>query len=253
VLLEGEREVLRRELALEDAECHDAAQTIALVLERYFDAVEHPPPPDPAPVPGPRTESVVASPHERLAPPRTPNLAEERALPAYAGLAYDWKLGLAPLVGVGLFPASGRLAPNAAIGAALDLAFFVTQQSQTVREQRISASTLRASLYVPLALRFGAWSTWLGPWGQFSLQRAHAQSLAHAREAYRALPGIGGFLRLGWSPARAWTLAAGAAAGAQLTSASSRLVLQRSDGARDAVLVPASWFGQVQLTLGTTL
>ena len=41
-LREGRVEVLRRQLPLDAAGCQDAAQAIALVLERYFDAVERP-------------------------------------------------------------------------------------------------------------------------------------------------------------------------------------------------------------------
>jgi hypothetical protein len=264
VLFEGERQVLLRELALEDTECQVAAQTIALVLERYFDAVERPataepepepePVPKPVPVPGPRTESVPTTPAKTsVTPAHSESDPPVRALRVQAGLAYDWELGLAPVLGAAYFPGSWRLAPNLAAGVALDLGLYVRPKSETVREERLSASTLRAALYVPLALRLGPWSTWLGPWGQLSFQRAHGESLVHARDAYRTLPGLGGFLRLGWSPARAWTLAAGAAAGGQLLSAGSRIVLQRADGGRNQVLVPETWFGQAQLTLSTML
>lgn len=259
VLLEGEREVLRRELTLEGADCQDAAQTIALVLERYFDAVERPPTPElesePEPVSSRRTDSAAAIPDVTKATPAptTNTVTERNALSAHAGLAYDWELGLAPLVGTSLFPKSWVVTRSFAIGAAFDLGAFVNPKSETIRGEEISVMTLRAALYVPLALRLGAWSGWLGPWGQLSLQRARAESLSRAHEAYRTLPGAGGFWRLGWMLSSGWTLAATAAAGAQLTSTSSRLVLERSDGTRNAVLVPASWFGQAQLTLGMTL
>lgn len=254
VLLERDRQVLRRELTLGEAECQDAAQTIALVLERYFDAVERPVDPEPAPILGPPTEPVAAAPKAVQAPaPATPSAPAEPVLRTHAGLAYDWELGLAPLLGAALFPRAWRLTPTMAVGTAIDLGFYITQKNETVREERIRAATVRAALYVPLTWRLGSWSTWLGPWGQLSLQRANAESLPNGREAYRALPGMGGFGRLGWAFAPAWTLAATAAGGGQMVSSGARLVLQRSDGTRNAVLVPATWFGQAQLTLGTTL
>ena len=49
VLREGVEPVLRRELPLDEAGCEDAAQAIALVLERHFDALDRPDPPEPAP------------------------------------------------------------------------------------------------------------------------------------------------------------------------------------------------------------
>src|SRR4051812_27057029 len=52
-VLEAQRQVLTRELSLDGSGCADAAQAIALVLERYFDAVEKPPAvskPEPIPV-----------------------------------------------------------------------------------------------------------------------------------------------------------------------------------------------------------
>jgi hypothetical protein len=140
-----------------------------------------------------------------------------------------------------------------AVGVAFDLGVFVNPKIETVRENEVSAMTLRAALYVPFALRMGAWSVWLGPWGQLGLQRASGESLSHAREAYRPLPGVGGFWRLGWWPAPTRTHGATAAAGAQLVSSSSRFVLERRDGTRNAVLVPTEWFAQAQLTLGMTL
>jgi hypothetical protein len=252
VLHDGSEPVLEREIELEGTECQDAPQAIALVLERYFDAVERPATPHPEPVPDPQLDSPPARPSVISVPagaaPRV-----ESGWRAHAGIAQDWELGVAPLLGVALFPSLWQVTPHLRFGAAFDLALFVTPSTETVRSEAIRASTLQPALSVPLELHSGPWSTGVGAWAQVRLQRAKAESLTNAHTAYRALFGLGGLARVGWSPASRWLLSATVAGGGQLVSASSRFVLQKADGTQDAVLVPEPWFTQAQLTLGTTL
>jgi hypothetical protein len=254
VLRHGSEPVLEREIELEGTECQDASQAIALVLERYFDAVERPAASDPEPVPGP-TEPVPGprrgDPAGPVAPPA--NARAESEWRAGAGVALDRELGVAALLGVALFPSKWRATPNFRVGAAFDLAFFVTPITETVRTEPIRASTLQLALSAPLELHSGAWSGGLGPLTQLRLQRASAPSLTQDQPAYRALFGLGGMARVGWSPAPRWLLSAAVGAGGQLVSASSSLVLKKADGSQSAVLVPPTWFGQGQLTLGMTL
>src|SRR6478752_343602 len=101
VLREKEQEVLRRELPLDDAGCDDAAQAIALVLERFFDAIERRSEPAPAEEPAPA--QVAPLPHEQPHT-ATPSAAQERAereraWQVRAGFVYDLKLGLADNLG----------------------------------------------------------------------------------------------------------------------------------------------------------
>jgi hypothetical protein len=255
VLRDGSEPVLEREIELEGAECQDAAQAIALVLERYFDAVERPATPDPAPVPRP-TEPVPAPRNDSSAPTEAapgPSARIESDWRAHAGIAQDLELGVAPLLGVALFPSQWRATTNVRFGAAFDLAFFVTPITETVRTESIRAFTLQPALSVPLELHSGPWSSGVGGWAQVRLQRARAQSLTNAQTGYRAILGLGGMARVGWSPAPRWLLSATVAGGGQLVSASSRLVLQKADGSQNTVLVPEPWFAQAQLTLGMTL
>jgi hypothetical protein len=255
VLHDGSEPVLEREIELEGTECQNASQAIALVLERYFDAVERPETPDPEPVPAPLLDSPPTPPSVSSAPAGAPPAAAriESGWRAHAGIAQDWELGVAPLLGVALFPRRWQATPHLRFGAAFDLALFMTPSTETVRTESIRANTLQPALSVPLELHSGPWSTGLGAWAQVRLQRAKAESLTNAHTAYRALFGLGGLARVGWSPASRWLLSATVAGGGQLVSASSRFVLQKADGTQDAVLVPKTWFTQAQLTLGTTL
>jgi hypothetical protein len=254
MLREGSEPVLERELEIDGAECQNAAQAIALVLERYFDAVERPAPnPEPVPakaepVPGPG--SVSYAPTEVAAGVAAP---EESGWGVHGGVAGDWKLGVAPLLGVELFPRAWRVGTHLRFGGAFDVALFVKPITETVRMESIRASTLQSVLAVPVELHWGSWRTGLGAWTQVRLQRATAESLANSRTAYRALFGLGALARVGWSPGRPWLISATVAGGRQLVSATSRLVLEKGDGSQTEVLVPESEFAQAQLTLGLTL
>lgn len=257
-LREGQTPVLERELSLDGVGCQDAAQAIALVLERYFDALEKPTPPapnsEPAPVrPGDQSLAKSATAPPRDVPEGPPPAAAERAWQAHVGFNYDWKLGIAPTLGVALFPVAWRSGAHWQIGLALDVAPFLTSLTERVREQEISAFTLQTALSLPVAWRSAPWAAAVGPWAQLRLQRAEATSLAHAQPAYRLMSGWGGVIQLSWSPAPVWTLGCGVAAGAQAAGATSRFALRRADGGTEPVLVPESWFGQGQLTLSRDL
>jgi hypothetical protein len=254
---EAQQQVLARELPLDRAGCQDAAQAIALVLERYFDAVEKPtvaPPPEPIPV-------TTDEPLSRNSPPvvvgevatATPTASRWRAWRARAGFIYDLKLGIAPTVGMAQFPAAFRFTPRLELGVALDVAPFLSQLKQSVREQEISAISVQAALSIPLVWHFEPWSASLGPWAQLRIQRAQAASLTHSQRAYRVVPAVGAVAQLAWSPASPWTLAFGVAGGAQSSTATSRFVLQTTDRGPQPVLVPETWFAQGQLTLALEL
>lgn len=254
---EGQQKVLERELQLDDAGCQNAAQTIALVLERYFDAVERPAPaPDLEPIPAathPDQSQNSPAPQDREVPAADAAPAPSRAVRASAGVSYDWELGVAPTLGVGLFPTALRLGPRLQLGVMLAVSPFLRRHTQRVRTEEISAFTLQGALALPLSLSFAPWSTSIGPWAQLRFQRADAPSLSHHRPAYRTVPGFGGFAELGWSPRPGWTLGLGVAAGAQAADESSRFVLRGADSETNLVLVPASTFEQAQLTLAFEL
>jgi hypothetical protein len=255
---EGEELVLQRELPLDDAGCQDAAQAIALVLERYFDAVEKPTPPasnlEPIPeTPAARPSQDSPSPVARDVPEPPAPSSTRRAVRARAGLTYDLELGLAPTLGVAVSPAAFRLTPRLQVGVTLDISPFLTPLTEQIRGEEISAFSLQGALAFPLALSFAPWSASIGPWAQLRFQRAEAPALAHDRPAQRAVPGFGGFAQLDWSLRPTWTLGLGVALGAQVVGASSRFVLRRADSETDPVLVPASTFGQGQLTLALEL
>lgn len=257
-LREGQQQVLARELPLDGAGCEDAAQAIALVLERYFDAVEKPaaPAPNREPIPVTLDEPPVhvstAAPVRDAAPSPAP-AATAPMWRAHAGFGYDLHLGSAPLLGLALFPSSWKLTRRLELGVALDLTPFASSRRQEVRGQEISAFTVQTALSLPLAWQLGRWSVALGPWAQLRFQRAEAASLAHEQVAYRAVAGFGAVAQLGWSPAPRWTIGLGAALGRQAAGATSRFVLRGADGAAKPVLVPESWFGQGRLTLALEL
>lgn len=247
VLREGAEPVLRRELPLDEAGCEDAAQAIALVLERHFDAIERPDPAEAAP----KLESV----------PSTTDRAASQVVPATTaidppsiwywrargGLLYDAELGLAPTVGVTLYPRALKLGAHVRIGAALDVAAFALQRPQTIRDQDITLTTLQAALSLPFTVELPTLELSVGPWAQWRFQRGAAPTQLHGEPGYRALPGVGGFAQVTGKLGPRWSLAAGTALGAQLPDSSARFVLQKDNGQRDAVLVPESWFAQAQL------
>jgi hypothetical protein len=172
---------------------------------------------------------------------------------ARAGFLYDRELGSAPTLGAALNPNALRLTPTLGFGVSLDAAPFLSAISERIGEDEISASTLQTSIAFPFAWRGVSWSAAIGPRAQLRWQRAAAPTLGHQRPAYRALPGLGGFAELGWSPSSLWSISMGVASGAQLAHAASRFVLQRLDMQRDVVLVPDRWFAQAQVTLALGL
>jgi hypothetical protein len=258
VVREAEQPVLERALPLDDAGCQDAAQALALVLERYFDAVERSPTPDSnvEPIsdrPSDQSSSASARPLARELAPPPAVAAVEGAWRLRAGFLYDLELGLAPGVGAALFPVALRARAGLQLGLALDVTAFLWPLRESVRQQEISAFTLQSALSMPLTWRFGTWSTALGPWAQLRLQRAKAAGLSREQPAFRWLPGFGAAAEVGWSPAASWTLGLGFMAGAQAPSAASRFVLRRAESGPKPVLVPERWFGQSQLTLSVRL
>jgi len=255
---EGQQAVLERALPLDEAGCQDAAQALALVLERYFDAVEKTAAvasnPEPIPVrPRDQPRPAAAPPPARDVVAAPPAPVREGTWRLRGGFLYDLELGLAPSLGVALFPVTLRAQSGFQVGLALDVAPFLVPLTQSVREQEISAFTLQAALSIPLTWRSPSWSASLGPWAQLRLQRADAAGLSHPQPASRLVPGFGAAAELGWSPAPSWTLGWGVALGAQTPSETSRFVLRRADAAPKPVLVPEPWFGQSQLTLAVRL
>jgi hypothetical protein len=253
---EAHKQVLARELPLDAAGCEDAAQAIALVLERYFDAVE-PPPATPKPQPTTVSSNEQTS---QNSPPAVAGKATNastasrgRAWRARAGFIYDLELGVGASVGAMGLPEALRLTPRLQLAVALDIAPFLSHTRQSVREQEISAFSVQAALSMPLVWHFEPWSASFGPWAQVRIQRAEGKSLTHQQRAYRMVPGVGGVTQLAWSPASRWTLGLGVAAGAQATTATSRFVLRSNDTGSQPVLVPEPWFGQGQLTLAVDL
>lgn len=255
VVRDGGREVLHRELPLDEAGCQDAAQALALVLERYFDAIEKPPAPDAKPEPVPVSVDALPA----LGPTARPTrdgasaAAPEPPLRVHAGFLYDWELGVAASLGAELQPRALRFSPLLRLGLGLDLASFLALEREGVREQEITQYTTQGALSLPLLLTFTRWSVAVGPWAQLRLQRARGIELEHEQPAYRALPGLGGFAGVRWAPASKWALAAGVAAGGQLASLAARFVLRGPEMARNAVLVPQAGFAQAHLTLALSL
>jgi hypothetical protein len=258
-LREGRDEVLRRELALDAAGCQDAAQAIALVLERYFDAIEQPTQPassaDLELVPERHTTTIVGpgattivGPTTRDTAPPAKAAARTYDVGAHAGLLYDHELGLAGTFGATLYPLALHVLPNLSLGVGVELSPFFQRETEVVREQEILAFSVQGAVYLPLTWARAPFRASLGPWAQLRLQRADAPTLQHEQVAYRTVPGFGGLAQLGFTLSPSWSLLAGGAAGSQLRSAASRFVLQRTTG-QNEVLVPDAWFGQGQLTL----
>lgn len=251
-LREREAEVLRRELPLDDAGCEDAAQAIALVLERYFDAIEKREPnqaqKSDAPAlakPAPESQLVpIARSEADSAPARQPADSGWRAR---AGLLYDSELGPAVNLGASFYPSAFRLGPRLRVGVALDVAPFVTRETETFREEKISALTLRSALSLPLTLELAHWSMSAGPWLELRFQRASAPTLPRGQSAYRAVPGVGGFAQIDWRIGGNTALGAGLALGRQVTGAAPRFVLLGDGASRNAVLVPDAWFAEAGL------
>ena len=255
VVREAEQPVLERALPLDDSGCQDAAQALALVLERYFDAVEKSPASDSIleSVPGRpsgQTEPAVARPG--AAPPTSKRVAaaSEGAWRLRVGFLYDQQLGPALNLAGALFPGALRMPAGLELGLGLDVAAFARPLSETVRAQEISAFTLQSALSLPLGWRLGSWFTAVGPWAQLRLQRAQAPGLSHEQPASRWLPGFGATAEVRWRFAKLWSLGLGFVAGAQAAGEASRFVLRRPDAGPEPVLVPERWFGQSLLTLG---
>lgn len=252
-LREGAKEVLRRELPLDAAGCQDAAQTIALVLERYFDAIERPSAAESTPALESVPVSVTRAPPNAAAPSVDKPVATTKSsrpleLGVRAGTLYDHDLGLAAVIGANLYPEAMRLNPSFRFGFAFEVAPFFARQTEQIRGRRIEAFLLQGALSLPLTWSYFTWRASVGPWLQLRVQRADGQTLANEEAGYRAVPGVGGFVQVGWELAPSFGLLAGVSAGPQLRGAASRFVLQGAAG-QIAVLVPDAWFGQAQLTL----
>jgi hypothetical protein len=257
VLRDRQAEVLRRELPLDGAGCDDAAQAIALVLERYFDAIEKGDPsaaskPENVPsTPAPSTSQPAPEVAPAAAP--SPPARPQRAWRLRAGAVYDFELGPAASLGAALYPTAFRLSPRVRIGVALDAAQFLTRLTETVREEKISAITLRTAFSLPVSFELSRWSLSTGPWAELRFQRASAPTLPHGRSDYRAVPALGGFADAGWQLAQGWTLGAGFAFGAQFPSSAARFILLEDGARRNEVLVPHAWFAEAQLMLALSL
>jgi hypothetical protein len=257
-LREGVKEVLRRELPIDTADCQDAAQTIALVLERYFDAIERPV--------VTRTESAPRSAGEKEAgavtsqpQPPVPSLSStERParattpIPwgtlARAGALVDQELGVAAVVGASFYPQLLRLAPQWRLGFGVEVAPFFARQGEVYRDAQIDAFVLQGAALMPLERSWSRWRASLGPWAQLRFQRASITRRESEDSAFRAISGVGGFVRVGLDLTDNVGLGAGLAAGWQLSEAAPRFVLEGTAG-QIAVLVPDAWFGHGQLTI----
>jgi hypothetical protein len=247
VLLDGQP-LLVRELPLGERGCDDAAQAIALVLERYFDAIETATPDKPAtklePVPETTPLSQITPTSDRARHQPVQPVATTRV---GASLLFDRELGLGPSLLAELRPRLLQASPRLRLAWGVSLSTFVSSQTQTIREQNVRARTLQLATWLPVELELGTWATWLGPWAQLRFQRAEGVSREHDA-AYRSLPGVGGGWGLSWSPrSTAWTLALNSALGAQLGSESARFVLRDAGGEHHPVLTPDSWFVQTSL------
>ena len=255
---QGAEQVLERELPLDAAGCQDAAQAIALVLERYFDAVEKPEvvasiqEPLPETTAAPLSQNYSTVPARDSAPGPVGSLGA-RAWRARAGALYDLELGIAPALGVTWLPPALRVTRRLQLGLMLDVAPFLEPLTQRVRGQQIQALTFQGALALPFSLGFNPWSVSIGPWAQLRFQRAEGGALVHDQAAYRALPGFGGLAQLGWSPLRACTFGLGFVVGAQASGASSRFVLRNAEGEPKPVLVPETALRQAELTLALEL
>jgi hypothetical protein len=249
-LREEDKEVLRRELPLDSAGCQDAAQTIALVLERYFDAIERPTaPPPPAPAAAEEPPRTTPSPSPPPSPGPAPRQApRDREFRIKAGLLYDRELGTAVALGASYLPQALRLSSRWRVGFGVDVAPFLAGQTDAVRGERVEAFLLQGALSVPLAWSSSKWRFAFGPWAQLRLQGAQAASFTGGDRKYRLVPGAGGFIQAGLELTPTWAIVAGVAAGPQLKDAASQYVLEGTAG-KKAVLVPGSWFGHVQLCL----
>jgi hypothetical protein len=231
-------EVLHRQLPLDESGCRDAAQAIALVLERYFDAVETPEL-EPVPVPAHRAS-------DRAVAARKPETTDTEWR-ADLSLLYDRNFGFAPRFGVQLFPAGLRLSPRTHLGFGFEASPFATKLHETVREQSIDARTVELAVSFPLELRAGPWSAALAPSAALWLQRAEGASLPDEHPGYRAIASGGAHGTVQWAWSAPWRLSLGAAAGLLAKGATTRFVLQTREDGRVPVLAPEPWFGQVWL------
>ncbi len=254
---EGSREVLRRELPLNDAGCQDAAQAIALVLERYFEAIEKPLPTEIAATLEPVPKNAYRPPPRPPVPPA--RLEEANASRAYAtwqaraGFLYDAEFGAAPSFGLAVYPPALRWAGPWSAGIQLEVAPFLANQTQLLGDEEIAETTWQFALAWPISWHMGDWSVAAGPWAQLRLQHATASSLAHQQAQDRTVAGLGGVGQLSLKVTPRWTLGAGFAVGGQLKGATARFALLKADMTRDAVLIPKAWFGQAMLTIALGL
>lgn len=256
VVREGEVVRLQRSLPLDGVGCEDAAQAIALVLERYFDGLESPVTQTPSNL-GPVPVSVEPAPSHHASPAsRAPRAAPEphpRRFELRAGIAYDSEYELGPSVGISYYPQAWRLGARAELGLALDGTAFTEPVRERVRRQEIMASTWQAALSLPLRFELSTVALGLGPWAQLRLQRAEGPTLKNRDAVFRALPCLGGVMNAGWSFHRDWALGADVSFGGQFTGLAPSFVLRQDGQAPKAVLVPQSWFGQARVAVSLSL
>jgi hypothetical protein len=247
VVREGDVVRLQRSLPIEGVGCEDAAQAIALVLERYFDTVESPASRHQSDV-GPVPVSAETRPSHDASPTVNGGLTlSEQRFELRGGIDYDWEYSIGPTIGVGYFPNAWRIASRLRFGLALDGAAFLRQASESVREQEITASTWQGALSIPLRFELSTVALMLGPWAQLRMQRAEGKTLRNSNSAFRLLPGMGGALGAVWSFHRRWGLVADLSFGAQLTGLAPSFVLRQDAREPKPVLVPQAWFGQARV------
>ena len=261
-VLLAEQLVLERTLPLDQAGCDDAAQTLALVLERYFDAIESPeptpvaPPLEPVPQTGkdPKKAPKTAAPSRRVRPART--APPQHTLHATLSLVGDRELGWAPALGLELRPAWGALGGGLRLGWGSNLAAFLASPSALVRERTIEEKTFELATWLPFEITVGSWGLAVGPWAQLRLQRAHLEWPEREASAYRGLPGLGGGAAVSFSPSgprSRFRIRLSAAFGAQLRDASAEFALRKPDGTTEPLLAPSSTFSQLALGLAVDL
>ncbi len=264
VLAEGEGEiVLEREIQIGPSGCSEAAQAMALILERYFQSLEAPAdaervamapaepaePAKPVETRGPSVSTAETPNSERDSAATTPASHTNEREPASGALRAG--LGVRE-TGMGIGQIGVELRSDEALALSLDAVLSLGEEKTTELDYELASQQfgleLAASWLVPLGRRF---ELGIGPLVGARLEVARLEDDAVATGSqHRIVPHVGlqGLARCELGQVLQLDLTARAARA--LTGPVTEFEIETVDGESVEVLVPRAWLGEAVLSLG---
>jgi hypothetical protein len=260
---DGGELVLERAIPLGVGGCSEAAQAMALILERHFQSLEAPTEPEPAlasPEEPPATHSPATP--EATKPATEPDLAPSRAAPAAPASPTreerrkvgTLRAGLgvreAP-VGIGQLGVELRSDP--ALALSLDAVFSLSEERTTEHEYELTSQQfgleLGAAWLVPMGRHF---ELGVGPLlgVRLDVARLEENDEIATGSRYRLIPHVGIQALVRYELGRVFHLDLTARGARALTGQTTAFEIETADGSSTGVLAPRAWLAEGILSLG---